>query len=117
MVQVIDNLTRIDGEILSARLTLGWATIGERLNVRIDAAAPVEGRADLLSSHVGETMGFSVRRDLLGSAAAGDFSTVAPSGSLTAPCANHIPTLAASRSKHLIRSRESASWPISDTRV
>jgi hypothetical protein len=72
MVQVIDNLTRIEGEIL-ARASHPSLGDYDLLNVRIDAAAPVEGRADLLSSHVGETMGFSVRRDLLGSATAGDF--------------------------------------------
>jgi len=71
MVQVIDNLTRIEGEIL-ARASHPSLGDYDLLNVRIDAAAPVEGRADLLSSHVGETMGFSVRRDLLGSATAGD---------------------------------------------
>jgi hypothetical protein len=32
----------------------------------------VEGRADLLSQFVGQVLGFSVRRELLGTASAGD---------------------------------------------
>lgn len=71
MVQGIDNLTHIDGQILgrSRHPSLGDY---DSLDVRIDAAAPVEGRADLLSQLVGQTLGFSVRRDLLGAAAVGD---------------------------------------------
>jgi hypothetical protein len=71
MVQGIDNLTLIDGQIMARS---PHASLGDydRLEVRIDAAAPVEGRADLLSQFVGQTLGFSARRELLGSASAGD---------------------------------------------
>ena len=71
MVQGIDNLTQIDGQIM-ARSQHPQLADYDLLEVRIDAAAPVEGRADLLSQFVGQILGFSARRDLLGSASAGD---------------------------------------------
>jgi hypothetical protein len=71
MVQGIDNLTQIDGQIMdrSPHPSLGEYDV---LDVRIDAAMPVAGRADLLSQFVGQVLGFSARRDLLGSASTGD---------------------------------------------
>ena len=65
MVQGIDNLTRIDGQIMARSQHPALADY-DLLEVRIDAAAPVEGRADLLSQFVGQTLGFSARRDRLG---------------------------------------------------
>src|SRR5262245_39772940 len=71
MSQSIDNLTRIDGHILTRE---PHPSLGDYdlLNVRVDSAAPVDGRADLLSSKVGQTLDLSVRRELLGSAVAGN---------------------------------------------
>jgi hypothetical protein len=71
MVQGIDNLTLIDGQIMT-RSPHPELTDYDLLQVRIDAAAPVEGRADLLSQFVGQVLGFSARRELLGSASDGD---------------------------------------------
>jgi hypothetical protein len=71
MVQGIDNLTQIDGQIMerSPHSSLGEYDV---VQVRIDAAVPVEGRADLLSQFVGQVIGLTVRRELLGAVSAGD---------------------------------------------
>jgi hypothetical protein len=71
VVQGIDNLTRIDGQILT-RAPHPSLSDYDLMDVRIDAAAPVEGRADLLSPYLGQTLGFAARRELLGAASPGD---------------------------------------------
>lgn len=64
MVQAIENLTALVVRVISVaphpRL-IDW----DQLDVEILTAAPVAGRADLLSQRVGEQVPMAVRRDLI----------------------------------------------------
>ena len=69
-MQVIDNLTTISGRVLarSAHPTLHDYDL---LDLALEQAEPVPGRADLLSAQVGTEIGLTVRRELLGEAQPG----------------------------------------------
>ncbi|WP_156036386.1 hypothetical protein [Blastococcus sp. URHD0036] len=66
-MQGIDNLTRIRGRVRARgpdpRRT-GWDVV----EVAVEDAAPVAGRADLLSGRVGGDLAVSFRRELLAGA-------------------------------------------------
>src|SRR5437867_2867244 len=64
MAQVIENRTQIDGTITS-RVRHPTLRDYDVLGIDVDAAAPVEGVADLLSSRVGSRIDVAVKRDLL----------------------------------------------------
>lgn len=70
MVQAVENLTTLTTHLVEAgphpRLA-GW----DRAVVDVLDAAPVPGRADLLSQRVGQRVELAVRHDLLGDAAPG----------------------------------------------
>ncbi|WP_405020406.1 hypothetical protein OHV05_29635 [Kitasatospora sp. NBC_00070] len=64
MVAPVENLTALRVRLLAVaphpRLA-GW----EAASVQVLSAAPVEGRADLLSQRVGESLDLAVRQELL----------------------------------------------------
>lgn len=65
MVQVIENLTRLSGRLVTRGphpQRAGWDSVV----VHVEAAGPVPGKADLLSRHRGEDLPVAFRRDLLG---------------------------------------------------
>lgn len=63
-MQVIDNLTRLRGQVQGC--APDPARAGYRLlALRVDAAEPVAGRADLLGRHVGGVLDVAVRDELL----------------------------------------------------
>jgi hypothetical protein len=70
MSQVIDNLTSITGRVLH-RTRHPTLPDYDLLNVVVEHAEPVPGRADLLSGQLGKEIGVTVRRDLLGEAQPG----------------------------------------------
>ncbi len=70
MVQVVENLTRLSGRIVSREPDPrrdGW----DAVVVHVEDAAPVAGMVDLLSRHRGEDLPVAFRRALLGEARAG----------------------------------------------
>ena len=70
MVQVIDNLTRISGQLVTREPhphRPDWDTVV----VHVDEADPVDGKADLLSRHTGEDIPVMFRRELLADALPG----------------------------------------------
>ena len=66
-MQMIDNLTRIEGTIVSRSPHPTLAEF-DVVGVRLESAQPVEGRADLLSRYQNQEIAVAVRRDLLRSA-------------------------------------------------
>jgi hypothetical protein len=63
-MQVIENLTRLRGRIL--RCVPHPSRVGyELLTLQVDETQAVEGKADLLSRHLGETLEVGVRRELV----------------------------------------------------
>lgn len=70
MVQSVENLTALSGRLIEAgpheRLA-GW----DRAVLEVLDAAPVPGKADLLSSRAGQRLEVAVRHDLLGEVAPG----------------------------------------------
>jgi hypothetical protein len=64
MSQAIDNLTSITGRVLHRTRHPSLADY-DLLNIVIEHAEPVPGRADLLSSQLGKEIGVTVRRELL----------------------------------------------------
>ena len=88
MVQAVENLTRLSGRLVAREpdpRRAGW----DAVVVHVTAAAPVEGKADLLSGRVGEDLTVAFRRELLAAAAPGarlDFRAHAlPGGALAEP--------------------------------
>lgn len=74
MVQAVDNLTALVVRVfdVSAHPSLGdW----DQWDVEIVSAAPVEGRADLLSQRVGERLPIAVPRELAPDIAPGSLVT------------------------------------------
>lgn len=71
MVQAVDNLTTISGCIRS-RSEHPTLDDYDLINLAVEHADPVPGRANLLSSQVGKELGIAVRRELLGNAKPGD---------------------------------------------
>jgi hypothetical protein len=67
MVQAVDNLTTISGRIRSR--SHHPALDGyDLIDLAIERAEPVPGRANLLASQVGKEIGVAIRRELLGNA-------------------------------------------------
>ena len=69
-MQMIENLTRITGKIVS-RAPHPTLTDFDVVKLYLKKAEPVEGRADLLSAHTNQEISVAVRRDLLGDVHAG----------------------------------------------
>jgi len=70
MVQMIENLTHIEGQIVARRPHPSLAGY-DVVRVRVEGARSVQGKADLLSAHVGTEVDVVVRRELLGNAQPG----------------------------------------------
>ena len=70
-MQAVDNLTRISGRIVS-RSPHPTLDAYELVQLALDRAEPIPGRANLLTSEVGKEIGVAIRRELLGAAKAGD---------------------------------------------
>jgi hypothetical protein len=64
MVEAVENLTRIAGRI-TARGPHPQLSDWDLVTLAVDEAQPVEGKADLLSTHLGSHVDVAVRRDLL----------------------------------------------------
>lgn len=71
MSQMIENLTRINGEILSRQQHSSLSEY-DVLLLNILDAEPIEDKADLLSSYVGKQLNVTVRRELLVNTQVGD---------------------------------------------
>lgn len=70
-MQVIENISRIDGCIIARRQSedrQDW----DELTVRLDGAEKVDHRAELLHDRLGTDVVISAPRDLLGEAKPGD---------------------------------------------
>lgn len=67
-MQAIDNLTSLSGTLLdcASHPTLAGYDL---VTIHVDAAAPVDEKADLLSRNVGKPLRVGVRSELLGGAA------------------------------------------------
>ena len=65
MVQSIDNLTTITGQ-LRGRGRHPTLSDYDNVTLFVERAEPVPGRADLLQSEIGKEIVVAVRRDLLG---------------------------------------------------
>jgi len=70
MVQMIENLTDIEGQIVARRPHQSLADY-DVLRVRVEGARSVPGKADLLSAYVGTDLDVVVRRQLLDNAQPG----------------------------------------------
>ena len=72
MVQAVDNLTTISGRMLSRspHPTLDGYDL---VDLVIEHAEPVPGRADLLSHLLGKEIGIAIRCELLGDSKPGDY--------------------------------------------
>ncbi len=69
-MQAVENLTRLSGRLLAREPhpdRPGWDSV----LVHVEDAAPVPGRADLLSRHKGEDLPVAFRRELLADAGPG----------------------------------------------
>ena len=70
MVQVVENLTRLSGHLITRKAhprRPGWDTVV----VHVDEAGPIGSKADLLSRHTGEDLSVLFRRELLADALPG----------------------------------------------
>jgi hypothetical protein len=70
MVQGVENLTRLSGWLVTRGpdpMRADWDVVV----LRVEAAEPVAGRADLLSRRVGEDLTVAFRRELLAGAGPG----------------------------------------------
>jgi hypothetical protein len=65
MSQMIENLTRIDGEIVTHSQHPHLPDY-DLLTVNILHAEPISGKKDLLSSYINQQINLTVRRELLG---------------------------------------------------
>lgn len=63
-MQAIENLTRLRGEMLKCVPHPSRAGY-DLLTVKVDDAMPVEGKANLLGQHLGQTLEIAVRSELL----------------------------------------------------
>jgi len=88
MVQGVENLTRLDGRLVTREpdpRRAGW----DVAVIRVEDAEPVAGKADLLSRRVGEDLPVAFRRELLGAAGPGAGVTfrahVVPEGAVAEP--------------------------------
>lgn len=70
MVQMVENLTRINGTVIARR---PHSTLNDYdvVTLKLEGVEPVPGKADLLGSLLGSTVEVSVRRALLGNANSG----------------------------------------------
>ncbi len=69
MVQVSENLTRVEGRI-TGRESHPTLPDYDTVEVEVEDAEPVEGKAQLLRPRPGETIRLAVRRELLDQAPA-----------------------------------------------
>lgn len=89
-MQAIDNLTRLCGRVLS-RVPHPARAGYDLLTLQVNDAHPVEGKADLLGRHAGETLDVAVRSALLDEAALAPGANVdlrakmTPDGALAEP--------------------------------
>jgi hypothetical protein len=88
VVQGVENRTRLTGRMVARepdRRRPGW----DAVVVRVTAAAPVAGTADLLSGRVGTDLTVAFRRELLAGAGPGALLTFrarsVPGGALADP--------------------------------
>lgn len=70
MVQVRENLTELEGEIV-AREPHPRLPDFDDVVVKVERAEPADGKPDLLSPAAGQELRVAVRRDLLGGAGPG----------------------------------------------
>ena len=88
MVQGIENLTRLDGRLLTREPDPRRADWDVAV-IRMEHAVPVAGRADLLSRRVGEDVAVAFRRQLLAGAGPGARLTfrahLVPEGAIAEP--------------------------------
>ncbi len=88
MVQAVENLTRLSGRLV-AREPDPRRAAWDAVVVHVTAAAPVAGKADLLSGRVGDDVTVAFRRELLAGATPGsrlDFrAQMVPGGALAEP--------------------------------
>jgi hypothetical protein len=71
MSQAIENLTCIQGEVLTREQHTSLKEY-DVLKINVLDSQPVEGKTDLLSSYLGKQINLTVRRELLGKTAVGD---------------------------------------------
>ena len=88
MVQGIENLTRLDGRLVSREPDPRRADWDVAV-IRVEQAGPVAGKADLLSRRVGDDVAVAFRRELLAGAAPGARLTfrahLVPEGAIAEP--------------------------------
>jgi hypothetical protein len=88
MVQGVENLTRLQGRLVTREPDPSRADWDVAV-VRVDDAVPVAGKADLLSRRVGEDLAVAFRRELLAGAAPGARLTfrahLVPEGAIAEP--------------------------------
>jgi hypothetical protein len=70
MVAVRENLTEVEGEIVAREPHPRLAGFDEVV-VKVERAAPVEGKPDLVRPAPGQDLPVAVRRELIGDAAPG----------------------------------------------